>query len=237
MFQFAQSKGVQVRIRLIEKIFEDASFINADDLLRMPMTYAEVGNLFNDQEMEIMICCVQLKQLLSDILVAAGVPNLTPVASLAFGEIEWANNPEVAKLLRGSANNNGGGTPPQGGAQNNAQSNGRGGGSGRTRRGGGRGTGGNGGGFGGNQPQITREDRVGRFPGDFACLRTADGRPICSHFQKGKCMRPAAEGGCTGNSGTNLHVCGVITSLSPFTLCEAQNHGPSTCETRQNAMQ
>ena len=65
-----------------------------------------------------MICCVQLKQLLSDILVAAGVPNLTPVASLAFGEIEWANNPEVAKLLRGSANNNGGGTPPQGGAQN-----------------------------------------------------------------------------------------------------------------------
>ena len=45
MFQFAQSKGVQVRIRLIEKIFEDASFINADDPLRMPMTYAEVGNL------------------------------------------------------------------------------------------------------------------------------------------------------------------------------------------------
>ena len=44
MFQFAQSKGVQVRIRLIEKIFEDASFINADDPLRMPMTYAEVGS-------------------------------------------------------------------------------------------------------------------------------------------------------------------------------------------------
>ena len=27
-----------------EKIFEDASFINADDPLRMPMTYAEVNS-------------------------------------------------------------------------------------------------------------------------------------------------------------------------------------------------
>ena len=44
LFQFAQSKGTQVRIRLIEKIFEDASFINADDPLRMPMTYAEVNS-------------------------------------------------------------------------------------------------------------------------------------------------------------------------------------------------
>ena len=43
-FQFAQSKGTQVRIRLIEKIFEDASFINADDPLRMPMTYTEVSS-------------------------------------------------------------------------------------------------------------------------------------------------------------------------------------------------
>ena len=44
-FQFAQSKGTQVRIRLIEKIFEDASFINADDPLRMPMTYTEVNSV------------------------------------------------------------------------------------------------------------------------------------------------------------------------------------------------
>ena len=179
---------------------------------------------------------MQLKQVLSDILVAAGVPNLTPVASLAFGEIEWANNPEVAKLLRGGANNNGGGASAQGGAQNNTQASGRGGGgSGRTRRTGGRGAGGNTGGFSGSQPQVTREDRVGRYPGDYARLRTADGRPICSHFQKGNCRRAVGEGGCTGNNGVNLHVCAVITSLSPLTLCESQDHAPATCETRANA--
>ena len=183
-----------------------------------------------------LICCVQLKQVLSDILNAAGVPNLTPVASLAFGEIEWANNPEVAKLLRGGANNNGGGSGTQGGAQNNAQSAGRGGGgSGRTRRGGGRGAGGNVGGFGGSQPQITREDRVGRYPSDFARLKTADGRPICYHYQKGNCRKPVGDGGCAGNNGVNLHVCGVITSASPFTLCESRDHGPATCEIRANA--
>ena len=68
--QFAQSKGTKIRIQLIEKIFEDASFANARDPRALPLNYTE------------------LKQLLGDILVGAGIPNLTPVSSLAFGEGE-----------------------------------------------------------------------------------------------------------------------------------------------------
>ena len=69
--QFAQSKGTKIRVQLIEKIFEDASFANARDPRALPLNYTE------------------LKQLLADILVGAGIPNLTPVSSLAFGESEF----------------------------------------------------------------------------------------------------------------------------------------------------
>ena len=77
--QFAKKKrGQEGRIKLIEKLFADVSRHNAHNAWKPPLTYDEV------------------RSILSGILTAAGVPDYTPTASLAFDELEWNFNSEVS---------------------------------------------------------------------------------------------------------------------------------------------
>ena len=79
MWQFAKKKrGQEGRIKLIEKLFADVSRHNAHNAWKPPLSYDEVRGI------------------LSGILTAAGVPDYTPTASLAFDELEWNFNSEVS---------------------------------------------------------------------------------------------------------------------------------------------
>ena len=147
--QLAKKKGLRKRIELIEKCFADCSRINAYAAHKPPMTYTQVRGV------------------LSGILVAANVPDYTPVASLAYEELEWGYNEEAEKKHFGD----GGGQ--RGGGRGRGFNGGRGGG-GRGGGGHGRGGGASGrggshqsGAFSGNAPARSNAnlDRVGRFSG------------------------------------------------------------------------
>ena len=63
-------------------------------------------------------------------------------------------------------------------------------------------------------------------------LIKADGTPICAPFQRGRCQRKAAAGGCEEGV-FRAHVCAVIKNVDKNLLCESGEHGGMNCSMKK----
>lgn len=72
---------------------------------------------------------------------------------------------------------------------------------------------------------------------ELANMKTADNKPLCAKFQRGKCDKPVYGGGCAGRGQTLMHLCACIIDLAPGTsvmkLC-LQEHPANQCERKAN---